>query len=111
MADACLLAEFDVAAEKSLVPDLPVELWAHIMDILQEQRHNSATAIQSHFKGYKVRIGPLRWILRYIRKGRLVETRARYAATQLQARGATNGIVYDSMAIVRFCRWHYPHSS
>ena len=69
------------------MPDLPVEVWAYIMDILEEQRRRAATVIEAHFRGYKTRIGPLRWILRYIRKGRLVQTRATYAVTELQARG------------------------
>ena len=65
----------------SLWPDLPVEVWAYIMDILEEQRRRAATVIEAHFRGYKTRIGPLRWILRYIRKGRLVQTRATYAVS------------------------------
>ena len=69
------------------MPDLPVEIWAFIMDILQEQRRTAAAVIQAHFKGFKTRIGPLRWIIRYIRKGNLVQTRAAYAIAELQQRG------------------------
>ena len=70
------------------MPDLPVELWAYIMDILQEQRRRAAINIQAHYKGYKVRIGPLRWVLKYIRKGVLVQTRAAYYRAEQQMRGA-----------------------
>ena len=62
------------------MPDLPVEIWAYSMDILQEQRRTAAAVIQAHFKGFKTRIGPLHWIIRYIRKGNLVQTRAAYHA-------------------------------
>ena len=60
------------------MPDLPVELWAYIMDILEEQRRRAATVIEAYFRGYKTHIGPLRWILHYMRKGSLVQTRAAY---------------------------------
>ena len=70
------------------MPDLPVEIWAFIMDLLQDQRRmTAAVRIQAHFKGFKTRIGPLRWILRYIRKSDLVQTRAAYAIDELQKRG------------------------
>ena len=69
------------------MPDMPVEIWEYIMDILQEQRRTAATVIQAHFKGFKTRIGPLRWIIRYLRKSDLVQTRAAYAIAELQARG------------------------
>jgi hypothetical protein len=55
------------------MPHLPVEVWGHIMDILEAQRRDAATTIQACFKGFKVRIGPLRYIIRYIRKGNLVQ--------------------------------------
>ena len=71
------------------MPDLPVEVWAYIMDILEEQRRHAATVIEAHFRGYKMRIGPLRRILRYICKGRLVQRHAPHmrSPSMLQARG------------------------
>jgi len=64
------------------LPELPDELWAHILE------HRAAINIQAHYKGYKVRIGPLRWVLKYIRKGVLVQTRAAYHCVEQQSRGA-----------------------
>jgi hypothetical protein len=64
---------------------LPAEIWAHIMDI------RAAISIQSHYKAFKVRIGPLRFVLKYIRKGVFVQTRAAYWRAEQQARGDAHG--------------------
>ena len=80
---ACIARCIDVLFALTAMPDLPVEVWAHIMDMLAAQRRRAATAIQAHYNGFKTRIGPLRWILRYIRKGNLLQTRAAYHAHQL----------------------------
>ena len=70
------------------MPELPTEIWAHIFDLLETERveterAHAAISIQAHYKGFKVRIGPLRWVLRYIRKGRLINARALYHAQQM----------------------------
>ena len=71
-----------------MVQDLPEDLWAYIFGILAEQRREAAaTRIQAALKGYRVRIGPLRWVLRYIRKGNLITRRAAYCVTERQMRG------------------------
>lgn len=61
--------------DAGVVPSLPAELWAHIMDLLEAERSQAATSIAAHFKGFKVRkynVGCLRYLLKYIRKGHLV---------------------------------------
>mmetsp|Transcript_24813 Transcript_24813/g.61617 ORF Transcript_24813/g.61617 Transcript_24813/m.61617 type:complete len:113 (-) Transcript_24813:91-429(-) len=85
----------------SVMPALPAEVWGHVMDILATQRRSAATLIQAHFKrGFKTRIGPLRWILRYIRKGNLMQARMAYAYYEHRLRcGLTyvhgqHGLVY-----------------
>ena len=71
-----------------MVQDLPEDLWAYIFGILAEQRREAAaTRIHTALKGYRVRIGPLRWVLRYIRKGNLITRRAAYCVTECQMRG------------------------
>ena len=47
-----------------LLVELPAEIWALIVAINEKERAVSATSIQSHFRGYKVPIGPLRWVVR-----------------------------------------------
>ena len=68
-----------------MVIQLPDDVWLHIYDILAEQQRDAAaTSIQAHFRGFVVRIGPLRYVLRYIRKGRLSQARAAYSHAQRQ---------------------------
>ena len=62
------------------------------LDLLATECGRAArTLVTAHFKGFKVRKGFLRWMLRYIRKGRFVQTRAEYSCVgscvEHQARG------------------------
>ena len=64
-----------------MMPELPVEVWAHIFDIIEEERSRvAATVIQARFRAYMaaciVRLGPLSYLLRYVHKGRPNEVSA-----------------------------------
>ena len=75
------------------LPSLPDEIWTHIYELLAldllatECGRAARTWGTAHFQGFKVRKGVLRWMLRYIRKGRFVQTRAEYSCVEHQARG------------------------
>ena len=79
--------------EEPAAPNLPEPLPRDIqiiifLDIPHRERiveeHGAAMRIQAAFKGYKVRIGPLRWILRYLRKGSLIRLRSAYNVAERQ---------------------------
>ena len=77
-----------------IVPQLPEDLWAYIYYILAEQRRAAgAVVMQAAFRGYRVRIGPLRFVLRYIRKGNLIRYRAAYSAIERQQQRCAAGAV------------------
>ena len=37
------------------LPSLLPEIWAHVMDLLDAERHRAARSIQARFRGYLVR--------------------------------------------------------
>jgi hypothetical protein len=76
------------ACAAGTLPELPDHVWTLILEI------RAAISIQAHYKGFKVRIGPLRWVLRSIRKGALVRTRAAY-----RARGAAGARLNQCMSL------------
>ena len=56
-----------------MMPELPVEIWAHIFDMIEQERSRvAAMVIQDQFRAYAaarmMRLGPLSYLLRYIRK-------------------------------------------
>jgi len=54
--------------QQRFMPDLPVDIWAYIMDILEDQRGRAATIIQADVRGHMLRKGPLGCVRFYVRK-------------------------------------------
>ena len=71
-----------------MMPELPVEIWAHIFDMIEQERSRvAAMVIQDRFRAYAaarmMRLGPLSYLLRYIRKGGPNEVSAVAGAARL----------------------------